>query len=189
MTQMIQPIATKYKGITFRSRLEARWAVFFYAMGIPFEYEPEGFDIGSEWYLPDFYLPDQRYWVEIKPTLESNVSSMPPAHIHRLRSVVEYTEKDGIAIYGLPGRFDVDMPAYRVFRFFPGYEEDFDYFWCQCPGCGVSGVQWYGRWTRNKHMVGCVGEPRNVWDGQGEETEQLVGAYESAMSERFGERS
>lgn len=35
-------IQTEYNGYLFRSRLEARWAVFFDAMGIEYEYEPEG---------------------------------------------------------------------------------------------------------------------------------------------------
>lgn len=35
-------IQTEYRGYLFRSRLEARWAVFFDACRIPWEYEPEG---------------------------------------------------------------------------------------------------------------------------------------------------
>ena len=54
---MIKPIETFYKGYRFRSRLEARWAVFFDALGVEWEYEPEGFvlDDGT-CYLPDFRL-------------------------------------------------------------------------------------------------------------------------------------
>lgn len=63
----IKPIETVYNGYRFRSRLEARWAVFFDAAGIRYEYEPEGFDLGDGiYYLPDFYLPDDDVWVEIK---------------------------------------------------------------------------------------------------------------------------
>lgn len=61
------PIQTYYNGYRFRSRLEARWAVFFDAIGIDYEYEPEGFYLGDGiYYLPDFYLPDTNTWVEIK---------------------------------------------------------------------------------------------------------------------------
>lgn len=53
----IKPIETIYNGYRFRSRLEARWAVFFDALGIEYEYEPEGFDLGNGlYYLPDFLL-------------------------------------------------------------------------------------------------------------------------------------
>lgn len=76
----IQPIQTRYAGCRFRSRLEARWAVFFDTVGVRWEYEPQGFHIGPyptcetdagvtlrEWdYLPDFLLPDCGTWVEVK---------------------------------------------------------------------------------------------------------------------------
>lgn len=66
--EKIKAIETEYNGYKFRSRLEARWAVFFDQAGIKYEYEPEGFDLGDGvWYLPDFYLPWFKCYVEIKP--------------------------------------------------------------------------------------------------------------------------
>lgn len=63
----IKPIETLYKGCRFRSRLEARWAVFFDSIGIEWEYEPEGFKLpNGENYLPDFYLPKLNSYAEIK---------------------------------------------------------------------------------------------------------------------------
>ena len=69
---MIKAIETKYKGYRFRSRLEARWAVFFETAGYEWVYEPEGFDLGGgDYYLPDFFVRSpyaRRYsYVEIKP--------------------------------------------------------------------------------------------------------------------------
>lgn len=53
----IKPIQTEYRGYLFRSRLEARWAVFFDACGVDWAYEPEGYDLGGGiYYLPDFLL-------------------------------------------------------------------------------------------------------------------------------------
>lgn len=53
----IKPIETYYKGYRFRSRAEARWAVFFDACNVKWEYEPEGYDLGNGLgYLPDFLL-------------------------------------------------------------------------------------------------------------------------------------
>lgn len=53
----IKPIETKYKGYRFRSRLEARWAVFFDAIGAKWEYEPEGYLLkDGTMYLPDFLV-------------------------------------------------------------------------------------------------------------------------------------
>lgn len=70
----IKPIETRYKGYRFRSRLEARWAVFFDALGMKWEYENEGYELpdGTR-YLPDFWLPDLSLFIEIKgvePTQE-----------------------------------------------------------------------------------------------------------------------
>ena len=63
----IKAIETEYKGYRFRSRLEARWAVFFDALGIKWEYEIEGYNIFGEGYLPDFWLPGFCCFAEIKP--------------------------------------------------------------------------------------------------------------------------
>lgn len=68
----IKALPTKFKGYTFRSRLEARWAVFFQCAGLDWEYEPEGYDLGDGvYYLPDFKVINKntgaiRYY-EIKP--------------------------------------------------------------------------------------------------------------------------
>ena len=63
----MRAIETRYAGVRFRSRLEARWAVFFDTAGIRWHYEPEGFALGGLRYLPDFWLPLNGYWVEVKP--------------------------------------------------------------------------------------------------------------------------
>jgi len=63
----IKAIPTQYKGYKFRSRLEARFAVFFDALNQGFRYEPEGYNLERGLnYLPDFFL-DAGYFVEIKP--------------------------------------------------------------------------------------------------------------------------
>ena len=67
----IKPIETIYNGYRFRSRLEARWAVFFDAAGIKYQYESEGFELDNGVrYLPDFYLPEFNIFVEIKANRE-----------------------------------------------------------------------------------------------------------------------
>jgi len=65
--QTLQPIETVYRGYRFRSRLEARWAVFLDAAGIKWEYEGQGFDLNGVRYLPDFWLPRARVFLEVKP--------------------------------------------------------------------------------------------------------------------------
>ncbi|MFA5300089.1 MAG: hypothetical protein WC389_18030, partial [Lutibacter sp.] len=70
MSNFIEAKQTEYRGYLMRSRLEARWGVFFDTLGIKWEYEFEGFDLSDGYgYLPDFYLPefDNGCWCEIKP--------------------------------------------------------------------------------------------------------------------------
>lgn len=74
MYSKIKAIETVYDGYKFRSRLEARWAVFFKSLGVRFEYEPEGFELSCGRYLPDFYLTDLDLYVEIKPFNKEVVS-------------------------------------------------------------------------------------------------------------------
>lgn len=66
----VQAIETVYAGHLFRSRLEARWAVFFDTLRIKWRYEPQGYRIQMHDvvrnYLPDFHLPDLDIWVEVK---------------------------------------------------------------------------------------------------------------------------
>ena len=68
MNNFIKAIETEYDGHRFRSRIEALWAVFFNAIGLKYEYEIEGFQMGELRYLPDFYIPSLDRWFEIKGT-------------------------------------------------------------------------------------------------------------------------
>jgi hypothetical protein len=67
----MKAIETRYAGCRFRSRLEARWAVFFDALGVTWEYEPQGFETSVGPYLPDFRITMPTDWVpyyfEVKP--------------------------------------------------------------------------------------------------------------------------
>lgn len=65
--RFLRGIATLYHGTWFRSTLEADWAATLDALGISWQYEPEGLTLPSGGrYRPDFYLPDIRTWLEVK---------------------------------------------------------------------------------------------------------------------------
>ncbi len=72
---MLQAIPTTYAGHRFRSRLEARWALFFDFIGMRWEYEKEAFslDVGGErvGFTPDFWLAGIRAWFEVKPAWDA----------------------------------------------------------------------------------------------------------------------
>ena len=63
----IKAVPLAYRGVTFRSALEADWAATFDAMGIYWQYEPMALQLESgQFYLPDFYLPNLHTWAEVK---------------------------------------------------------------------------------------------------------------------------
>lgn len=76
----MEPIDTVYRGDYFRSRTEARWAVFFSTMDIEYEYEPQGYDLDGLHYLPDFWLPGWEMWVEIKGAEDYSYEELKKAH-------------------------------------------------------------------------------------------------------------
>lgn len=72
------------RGLEFRSRLEARWAAFFNAVGWPWEYEPE---LELRGWIPDFLITQGRgLLVEVKPAW--SLGSLEP---HKAR-----VEKSGV---------------------------------------------------------------------------------------------
>jgi hypothetical protein len=113
--QIIPAIETSYNGYKFRSRLEARWARFFDVLGVKYEYEPEGFDLSKiphigeyldpsdTWYLPDFWLPRQGCYMEIKPLL-TPVDSTAITKCYLLNS-----SKPVLITFGSPG-----LNSYRI---------------------------------------------------------------------------
>lgn len=148
---VLKAIETVYQGYRFRSRLEARWAVFFDALGLRWEYEPEGFDLGEAgWYLPDFWLPDHEYWIEIK-------AETPTRDEHgKMGELVAVTRYPGCIFFGpipLPNYWDESSDS--GVKFGPGDDTidgrwwtDFPYLWCVCESCGSTGLQFDGRSDR-----------------------------------------
>ena len=102
-------IETHYNGYRFRSRLEARWAVFFDHAHIKYEYEPQGFELedGTR-YLPDFYLPEYDYYVEVKPPRDNAFedierASMFVGHgIDKLLILGNIPQKSSVDVYHFP---------------------------------------------------------------------------------------
>ncbi len=155
-------IPTEYNGIRFRSRLEARWAVFYDSLQIHYMYEEEGFALKNAWYLPDFYLPSQDCYIEVKgpdPTDEelrkadmlSKSSEKDVFLFYRDIPAVTLGEEDspyGLGAVAFTERtrtqrmedkcisFD-DLEAYWHGTL--GYLSfDYGYYWTQCPNPNCS---------------------------------------------------
>jgi len=107
---VIKAIETMYNGYRFRSRLEARWAVFFDELSIKYEYEKEGYDLGElGYYLPDFWLPyplemnfsgyeNAGHWIEVKGITPTDNELL------KLQVLTKFTKHTTWCVVGAPGK-------------------------------------------------------------------------------------
>jgi hypothetical protein len=96
----MKAIQTEYNEYLFRSRLEARWAIFFDACGIEWEYEPEGLILSDgTYYLPDFYLLDFNCYFEVK---RKSMKEDAEEEIRKISNGRDTDEWAGIVCFGDP---------------------------------------------------------------------------------------
>jgi hypothetical protein len=117
--KQLKAIDTEYDGHLFRSRLEARWAVFFKSMNMDYRYEEEGYELGIGFgrYLPDFWLPNlfgenEGAFIEIKankPTKEE---------IIKCDRLSELSDKPVYLFFG-----DIGVPV-TDFKTMPGFNSE-----------------------------------------------------------------
>ena len=90
-------IETEYGGYLFRSRLEARWAVYLDKLRVEWEYEIEGYEFENGLkYLPDFYLPTYDVFLEIKGGKPNRLDLKKAELLSTLKPVIIFS--------GLPGK-------------------------------------------------------------------------------------
>lgn len=131
---------TRYKDTLFRSRLEARWAVFFDALSIEWQCEPEydnvefrGFRIP---YKPDFYLPGRDLWIEVKP---KGIRHLSDGEIMKIVGwAKEYSEI--LVLSGAPRIPRETTEAHYLYSYNPRKGKVnrpvAHMWWCECPKCG-----------------------------------------------------
>lgn len=200
----LKAIQTPYNGYRFRSRTEARWAVFLDALGVRYEYEPEGFHFGSGGqYLPDFWLPDEECWVEIKGTAPTPKERRLCAtlHVKSGHEVFLFIGDFGVPTFDhVSGRF-VGAHAYswsgcRDRHFSLRTEEaqqrweSFGATWKQCPLCYRRGKEffWLSEESGRRHGKTCSGTVRDADGDCGwmpHEGPGLQRAYAAARAARF----
>lgn len=131
----IKAIKTNYNGILFRSKTEARWAVFFDSLGVEYRYEPYYEEVGNDYlsfnYLPDFYLQQQDIYIEIKPG--------KPCHTEERKAAFWCKDIHEIVIL-----FNLNPPTEKLengwLYYFPNIKQIStvrdSYWWGECPKCG-----------------------------------------------------
>lgn len=187
MNSTITPLESTYKGWRFRSRMEARWGVFMDVLGVPFHYEPEGYDLDGVCYLPDFYLPQQDVFMEVKsPADESNwKTKIERLSEATLRRVFVCTTPPSP-----PDNLCVERGIYDGIYFVDWSPEDgscwedYSQEWCECPHCGRCEIQFGGRADRIKCK--CP-KSRHGDRGHNAESPRLMKAYHASRGYRFDE--
>jgi len=178
MVQAFKVIETVYDGYNFRSRLEARWAVFFNALDIKYEYEKEGYQLQS-WYLPDFWLPEQDCWIEIKgnePTSEEQSLAYELGNFTNKNVYIFFGEIPNPDKIGFGGENNKDS-AYMCYPAWDNY-----YAWTQCPHCSKLTIQYSARSDRTRCK--CPKSPHGD-KGYNGNSPNLLFAYLEARQERF----
>lgn len=188
----VAPIPTFYRGQKFRSRLEARFAVFFDCLRCEWTYEPEGFSLPSGGYLPDFFLPHvgSGVWLEVKPwavnsyfgwNREGNCKHVVDERLYDFCDFAHSRNQDFYVTYGLPDdRYFLEHCDYTL----SGYlESPYDAFrWCICP-CGKTlGIEFDGRGAR----INCECNKKNDSDKHySYDHIRIVVAAQTARNYRF----
>lgn len=170
----MKSIPTTYKGIKFRSRTEARWAVFLEVLKIKFDYESDGFDLDGLFYLPDFWLPKQEIWLEIKPVAPDSTEQEKAFRLANHTKKNVFIQTGNPRVPGFPCE-ESSMASCHS----PGHQEDFPFFWTRCESCGEMDLTFEGRTER----LSCRCEkrgPRYNFDAP-----ELAMAYERATSHEF----
>lgn len=179
----MKAIETRYAGHRFRSRLEARWAVFFDHLGVEWEYEPQGYVVGGTPYLPDFRLLNLPYprpvLFEVKgPPLDDDAYELM---LHRLGvqnvvlvAVGQIPRPDRVAASG-----PVDSGG--LVRFGSNQEPDV-LWWTVCPGCGTVGTELEA--LAGQVPCGCAGHGANRGPRSGDHP-RILAALTAARSARF----
>jgi len=188
---MIKAIETRWNGYRFRSRLEARWAVFLQEIGLKWDYEPEGFQTKAGWYLPDFWLPEIGVWVEVKPDHTSK--KINEGDMDKMLFFVFESRQPLLILDGTPAAkiYKIINPCMLCGTDCDGDWDPFEDDACQScvdegrarPSTHMESVCWYPKYLP---PVNHDGEPRLYWHPYaGEERDTPISAINAARSARF----
>lgn len=133
---------TRYRGELFRTGLEARWALFYWEMGLRWTYLEKPIAFHSESFEPDFYLRFPNLWTIVSrmfPTSEEKVKAS---------SLAQRSGDPVYWFYGeIPDPHPIDTRWYSAsaLAFFVDGTTDEAYWWCECPSCESAGIAFEGR--------------------------------------------
>lgn len=187
----ITAIETRYGGCLFRSRLEARWAVFLTRLGLDWEHEPQRMKVdtprGS--YLPDLFVPQLDIYLEVKPAHPDVIDpdgylrwkhfagqvAMEWQHGRTAMLTGPIPNPDTVDEYGPPRQYEwTDQPIIML--------EQWHGAWCACPSGRHFDIQMQARGGRIHCGCSRVQDDRLYLTGN---NPTILNAYAAARSARF----
>jgi len=173
----IEAIAARYKGVTFRSRLEARHAVFFDTLAFPWSYEAETFFFSDgTGYMPDFRIQFPRgsrgvedCYYEVKPSFPTD------EEIAKAQNLTKVTGRPTYIVYAHFPEL-AEGSTWGILAVHPGRPVVLGaiYGWAQCMACFGYDIRFEaGRWDA------CCGQTPK------DRSPPLMVAYRRAYAFRF----
>jgi hypothetical protein len=139
----MKAINTLYAGNYFRSRTEARWAVYFDLIGVKWEYEKDGYDLGDGVkYLPDFWFPKHKMYGEVKAT-----NDLTDVEVDKAKRLALQSKREVVILSG--------PPHCKTCTVFNKHGESFGVPFAD-ELCGKYGSVYYGDLDFNPNEIGPV---------------------------------
>lgn len=128
---IIRAIPTEFRDIKYRSQLEAEWAQWLLEHGFNAQYEKRKFKLERGiWYLPDFYIPETKTFIEVKGNMER--IHKPYQLTQELKRECPETWPDGGTMLLLAGPvgtfFNTEQPFYMGLNY------------TKCPNCKTPNI-------------------------------------------------
>lgn len=158
MNGTVRSLPTWYRNIRFASTLEADWAATFDSWGWDWRYEPLAVTLASgEAYRPDFYLPLQRLWCEVKGPHNERISK--PQELQDALGYDEWEWINELVVVLRPPKVGAAM--------WEGTRDYQDIVLASCPECeGFSFMDFGGLWSCRNH-IRVQREPNKFWMAPG----------------------
>lgn len=182
----LTPIDTEWNGLLFRSRLEARWAVFFDSLNVPYAYEAEGYKVGRHRYLPDFIISHLGIYAEVKPNFPEGKEA---------QKIAAFLKHGGAPLAILvgqpPSHFDEKQPTGMYIVPDPKGTGDMaamPFWWAICPDCNRLALQIkvINEKVKTKHPWALQCTTKGYQFGKGAtDHPDLIAALKTARTMRF----
>lgn len=180
----MKALPTTYGAVAFRSRTEARWAVFFDAMGIKWTYEDQGYKLdGGATYLPDFRVrvpAGEYFYVEVKPDNFDKFEVSNAAYLSKLHAFSRESGCRLLVVDGSPafkpydivsGALDSGSLHLAFWQDYDPYVRIADAYWLQYVQTDKDGKMWINA------------DERAIQKAFGS---RYVGAINQSRAEKFG---